>query len=529
MCLASALAIHAAEPVTDCYWHWMNGNVSKEGITADLEYLKAGGVDAAMIFDVGIGVERGPVDYASREWKDCVKWACQEAERLGMELSLHNSPGYTAMGGPWITPEESMKELTWAVDRLPPHKRGYYREIAVLPLSTADETIEINKRLEAGESLTVPLDGEKEIVAINLWRGEREKPLDPFDGPRDYAPRVTVEGMGVISMPVLRARDVPGRLALKKPVKASSIALTVSRGANLARMEVISATPAKGRVLRIGYTTTGQCVTAAPDAGRGLECDKFSRTGVDAHFAKFLDPLLCELKPWCGTTLKHIVMDSWEAGRQDWSENFPSEFMARRGYDLTPYLACLTGREVHGRQWTLRFLMDYEQTKKELFIDNFIKPFKEHLAAHGLKYAGEPYGDGDFTTDTLAPLIDLPMSEFWARSHYGTIERVIRVNNASPDARVHGCEFATAYPGDADIEPVLANFRDDIEVLVASGVNRFTFHCVAHQPDDTSRLTMGPFGTRFDRAHCTAAQLRELTDFIKQTIENTKLTKELKR
>lgn len=166
--------------------------------------------------------------------------------------------------------------------------------------------------------------------------------------------------------------------------------------------------------------------------------------------------------------------------------------------------------------------MDYEQTKKELFIDNFIKPFKEHLAAHGLRYAGEPYGDGDFTTETLAPLIDLPMSEFWARSHYGTVERVKRVNNASPAAPVHGCEFATAYPGDAGIEPTLANFKDDIDVLVASGVNRFTLHSVAHQPSDTSRLTMGPFGTRFDRAHCTARQIRELTDYIKSRIRRPK-------
>lgn len=532
-CAAVVVAVYATEPVTDCYWHWMNGNVSTNGITADLEYLKAGGVDAAMIFDVGIGVERGPVDYNSREWKNCVIWSCKEAERLGMELSLHNSPGYSAMGGPWITPEESMKELTWRVvgsdelgaESLPPHKHGYYREIAAIPLSTADETIEINKRLEANESITIPLDGEKDIVAINLWRGEREKPLDPFDGPRDYAPRVTIAGMGAIAMPVLRARDASGRLVLKNPVKAKEIKLTVSRGANIARMEVISSTPANGRVLRIGYTTTGQCVTAAPDAGRGLECDKFNRKGVDAHFAKFLGPLLGELKPWCGTTLKNIVMDSWEAGKQDWTEDFPVEFKARRGYDMTPYLACLTGREVQGRQWTLRFLMDYEQTKQELFIDNFIKPFKEHLAKYNLKYAGEPYGDGDFTTETLAPLIDLPMSEYWARSHYGTVERVKRVNNASPNASVHGCEFATAYPGDADIEPTLVNFKDDIDVLVACGVNRFTFHCVAHQPSDTSRLTMGPFGTRFDRAHCTVAQLREITDYIKDTIESAKLSK----
>ena len=77
--------------------------------------MKVGGIEAAMIFDVGIGVRRGKVDYAGAEWKDCVAWASREAERLGIELSLYNSPGYSACGGPWIAPEESMKQLVWRV------------------------------------------------------------------------------------------------------------------------------------------------------------------------------------------------------------------------------------------------------------------------------------------------------------------------------------------------------------------------------------------------------------------------------
>lgn len=47
-----------SDVMTDCYWHWMNGNISKDGIAADLEYMKAGGIQAAMIFDVGIGAKR---------------------------------------------------------------------------------------------------------------------------------------------------------------------------------------------------------------------------------------------------------------------------------------------------------------------------------------------------------------------------------------------------------------------------------------------------------------------------------------
>ena len=60
-------------PTTGCYWEWMNGNISREGITKDLEYMKAAGIESAFIFDTWVGVERGHVDYASREWVECVK------------------------------------------------------------------------------------------------------------------------------------------------------------------------------------------------------------------------------------------------------------------------------------------------------------------------------------------------------------------------------------------------------------------------------------------------------------------------
>lgn len=99
-------------------------------------------------------------------------------------------------------------------------KHGFYREIARYPLATADETIDIDRRLEKGESVELALDGEKEVAALNVWRGEREKPLDPFDGPRDYGCTLKVEAfdgaawhaVGDVRCPTLRARDVRGFL-----------------------------------------------------------------------------------------------------------------------------------------------------------------------------------------------------------------------------------------------------------------------------------------------------------------------------
>lgn len=538
---AALCARCAARPCTDCYWHWMNGNISKSGITADLEYMKAGGMDAAMIFDVGVGAGRGGVDCGSPEWRECVAWANFEAQRLGMELSLHNSPGYSACGGPWIAPEESMKQLAW--DVLATHggvvdgdvaKMGFWREIARYPLATADEVVRVCKRLEKGESVVVELDGEKDVTALNVWRGAREKPLDPYDGPRDYGCTLKVEAfdgaswksIGDVRCPVLRARDVPGHAEFSTPAQAAKLRLTANRGANIDRVEVLSSTPAEGRALVVGFTTTGQMVTAAPDAGRGLECDKFSRRGVDAHFDRHLQPLF----DWMGRgAFRYLIIDSWEAGQQDWTDDFAEKFAAHQGYDCIPWLPALTGRHVvDGRivarppgkedaQGETKFLFDYEAEKRRLFEEGFLAPFAERARRLGLLVAGEPYGDGDFDMETFTKYLDLPMGEYWARSHYGSIERPLRVKAAAEKSgKSHlGCEAFTAFPGDADIAPTIENFAGAIRLLKSAGVTRFVFHSIVHQPSDDSSLTMGPFGTRFDRAHCTIEQLKALTDAIK--------------
>ncbi|WP_342999133.1 glycosyl hydrolase, partial [Bacteroides ovatus] len=95
------------------YWEWMNGNINKEGLTKDLEYMKRANYGAAMIFEAGVGIPRGPIDYNSSQWKEAIVHAMKEAERLGLQLYMHNSPGYSGTGGPWITTEYSMKQLGW--------------------------------------------------------------------------------------------------------------------------------------------------------------------------------------------------------------------------------------------------------------------------------------------------------------------------------------------------------------------------------------------------------------------------------
>ena len=105
----------AAKPRT--YWWWLNGLVDREGITRDLEEMARVGVGGAQIFDVTDGIPPGPVDYMSDGWRAMVKHAVEEADRLGLELCLHNCAGWSSSGGPWITPELAMQIVTVSESR----------------------------------------------------------------------------------------------------------------------------------------------------------------------------------------------------------------------------------------------------------------------------------------------------------------------------------------------------------------------------------------------------------------------------
>lgn len=93
------------------YWQWMNGNVTKEGITADLEEMARAGIGGAMIFDVVGGLPVGSVAFGSEAWFDLLHYAHEEARRLGLELSIMDCSGWSSSGGPWVKPEDSMKHV----------------------------------------------------------------------------------------------------------------------------------------------------------------------------------------------------------------------------------------------------------------------------------------------------------------------------------------------------------------------------------------------------------------------------------
>src|SRR5688572_5021036 len=125
----------SAKPRT--WWHWTGGNVTHEGITRDLEWMKRVGIGGFQLADVSAGggqtVER-TIGFGSPEWYDAVRHAAAEANRLGLEMALFSSPGWSETGGPWVTPAQGMKRLAWTETRVD----GPTRFDAVLPQAPAN-------------------------------------------------------------------------------------------------------------------------------------------------------------------------------------------------------------------------------------------------------------------------------------------------------------------------------------------------------------------------------------------------------
>ncbi len=95
------------------YWFWNNGNVTKEGISADLEAMQRVGIGGCLIMDVvqKFAPPAGKATFMGDEWRGLFKFAVQEAARLGLEINMTNAPGWCGSSGPWITPELSMQKL----------------------------------------------------------------------------------------------------------------------------------------------------------------------------------------------------------------------------------------------------------------------------------------------------------------------------------------------------------------------------------------------------------------------------------
>jgi len=153
------------------YWWWLNGCVTPQAITRDLEEMKAKGFGGALICDADgssqDGNERAPhgPDFFSPQWRKLFKYTLQEADRLGLEMSLNIQSGWN-LGGPVVSADDAGKKLVWSEHRVtgpcefrsrlpqPAHRDGYYRDAIVVayPVKTVSvESPEVRVTASSGQ------------------------------------------------------------------------------------------------------------------------------------------------------------------------------------------------------------------------------------------------------------------------------------------------------------------------------------------------------------------------------------------
>ena len=103
------------------YWYWQNGNITKEGLTKDLEWMHRAGIGGVETFDVAVAtpnVVKNRLIYMQPDWKDAFRHSLEVTDRLGMTVTIGAAPGWSQTGGPWVKPADAMKKLVWTETRV---------------------------------------------------------------------------------------------------------------------------------------------------------------------------------------------------------------------------------------------------------------------------------------------------------------------------------------------------------------------------------------------------------------------------
>lgn len=103
------------------WWHWMNGNITKDGIRKDLLWMHQSGIGGFQNFDASLltpQVVEKRLTFMTPEWKDAFKYTTRLADSLKLEMAIAGSPGWSETGGPWVAPEDGMKKLVWTEVRV---------------------------------------------------------------------------------------------------------------------------------------------------------------------------------------------------------------------------------------------------------------------------------------------------------------------------------------------------------------------------------------------------------------------------
>ncbi|MDR3246845.1 MAG: glycosyl hydrolase [Prevotellaceae bacterium] len=496
------------------YWYFMDGNLSAEGVTKDLEAMKQAGIGYVLFLEVNIGIPRGKVDFLSDEWQDLFGHAVRECERLDIRMLLGIGPGWTGSGGPWVKPEASMQHLVYSSVEVSDagHKtialpvpapktpffgegaftpeakqqwQDFYEDVAVLAFPSGATKFD-TESISGNAYLRIP-----EIEERTLYY---RKPYSSEKGVPQYI-SLTDHYVPQHGDTAINRQDIKDLTALLRP--DGTLEWDAPTG--------------KWTVMRFGRRNNGAATRPAPLPGVGFEADKFDTVAMQAHLDNFTEKLFKHVgfthaNPNSGG-LQMLHMDSWEMGAQNWTKNFREEFTRRRGYDPQPFYPVYAGLLVQNREVSERFMWDLRQTAQELVVEFHAGFVRRYANKYGLTLSIQPYDLNPTSDLELAVAADIPAAEFWSQGEWfrGAFNTSWSAAEASSAAHLIGQpvvpaeSFTSAFDAWRQHPATVKNQGD---WAFASGINRLMYHTFQHQPlTDNMRpgMTMGIYGVHWDR------------------------------
>ncbi len=258
-----------------------------------------------------------------------------------------------------------------------------------------------------------------------------------------------------------------------------------------------------------GYRTV---MLGAPGS-KGPVVDHYSAKDARVYMDKLADALEAVLGGELGDHIRALFCDSIELSGANLTDDFFEEFLKRRGYDLSPFLALAYYHPYEGYTDTLnyepgfnedirRIRYDFNKTLVELFLENFTQTFDQWANEHGMQSRYQAYGmpwlvgllDG-------YRLVDIPESNNWLFSENAKFHGYWIWNKyASSAAHLSGAKIVSseAMTNTAGVfRTTLDMVKKNDDFNFITGINHSILHGYNYSPPEAGFPGWVRFGAYF--------------------------------
>ncbi len=418
-------------------WWWHGSQVSRTGITAELEALQKasiGGVELTPIYGIQ-DQDEAFIEYLSEEWVDLLLHTLQEAERLGMGVDMATGTGWP-FGGPWV--DEAMSSKYIAHRRFQVKGGEQLGEQVTFTQSPILRTVQATDLTIQDLKQPVTANENLQHLAIDQVRFEVELPLQVLMAYSDDGQKIDLT----------TKVDAAGQLDWTAPAGTWQL-YALFQGAH------------------------GKMVERAAPGGEGLVIDHFDRNPIKAYLAQFDEALSGKDIG----SLRAFFNDSYEVddarGQANWTPDFLTEFEQRKGYDLRLELPALLGEDEPEKN--RRVLTDYRETISDLLLETFTKDWGTWARDQGAMIRNQAHGSPANILDLYAAS-DIPETE-------GT--DIIKAKMASSAAHVSGKTLVSAEAATwlgEHFTTNLADLKENVDRYFAAGINHIFYHGTCYSP-----------------------------------------------